>query len=171
MSDSAVVIRGTGRTDSDVVELVTQVNKGGQYWILSSPALGVATAAATFSLDKFYIAGTNKVYQQATATGGGFTAITLATGNYLLVGAYRTVAGTLGLAAGTAGATIGAATMPTVPATAHAYGLILLSTTGASGFTGGTTELDGTNANAVFFNLLGAAPFAVSTSPITTVPG
>lgn len=171
MSSASVARRGLQLPDSDGQEVVTQLNKGGQYWVLSSPTLGVSTGNATYSATKFYIAGTNKVYQQATVTGGGFTGITIATGNYGLVALYRTVAGTHLVVAGTTGATIGAATMPTVPGTGLCYGLVLLSTTGASAFTGGTTELDGTNANAVFFNLTGSAPFAISTAPISVVPG
>lgn len=171
MSKSALYRRATALPDSDVHRLLTEYNKGTQYWILSSPSMSVATGSATFNVTKFRIAGTGRIYETATSTGGGFTGITVATGCYVLVAAYRTVAGTLAVVAGATGATLGAATMPAVPSTAFQYGLILIAASGASAFTGGTTELDGTNANAVFFNLTGSAPFACSTAPITVVPG
>jgi hypothetical protein len=172
MSKAAVFRRGLQLPDSDGQEVVTQLNKGGQYWVLSSPTMGVATGSATFSITKFSVAGTNRVYQLATTTTvAGFTGITVATGAYAVVGAYVTTSGTHVVVAGTTGASIGLATMPVIPSTAFCYGLILLAASGTSAFTGGTTELDGTNANATFFNLTGSAPFAMSTAPITVVPG
>lgn len=176
MSQSALTRRGTGLPDSDVVEGVNQLNLINQYFVLSSPGLGVSTGNATFSIDKFRIMGTNKIYVQATLTGvsvtnNGLTGLNLATGNFGFLALYRTLAGTVAVVAGASGASIGVAVLPTtIPSTAHAFGLILLSCTNTA-FTGGTTELDATNGNAVIMNLVGAAAVCVSTAPISTGPG
>lgn len=173
MSQAAVTRWGTsqsGISSSDTAELVIQHNIVAGTFVLSSPTLGVSTGNATFSATKFYIAATNFVVVQATATGASFTGINIATGAYVLVAAYRTIAGTNAIIAGATGATIGACAMPVVPSTANAYGLILLGG-GATAFTGGATELDATNAGAVFWNLTGPAGIAVSTAPITKTVG
>lgn len=170
MTQTALFHRATGMPDSDVVEIVSQHNILTSTFVLSSPTLGVSTGNATYSATKFFIAATNFVIQQATVTGPGFTGINIATGAFALVAAYRTVAGTHIVVAGTTGATVGAAKMPVVPATANAYALMLIGG-GATAFTGATTELDATNAATVFWNLTGPGGIAVSTSPITLVPG
>ena len=162
----AVTRSATGRPTADTNEVVAQYNALVSNWVLSSPTLGVSTGNATYSATKFYIAGTNAVYIQATVTGPSFSGISVTAGTYVLVAAYRTIASAHAVIAGTAGATLAAATMPIVPAGKIPYGLLLLAPTDTD-FVGGTTELNATNANAVFWNLTGSAPIAVQTAQIT----
>ena len=164
------VRRGTVMPDSDVKELVTQWNQGGSYWVLNS---AIAINTTQFSASGFVILGTNGTAVRVTAvsTGGGFTGNTIATGNVAIVAAYITQAGTHAIAFGTTAASFGVAPIPTVPATSYVYGAILIKASGASAFTGGTTDLAGTNASAVFINLNGPAGFAFGTARISVVPG
>lgn len=166
MTLHAVIRSGAGYSSEETKEVVGQYNALVGSWVLSSPTLGISTGNATFSATKFYIAGTNRVYIQATVTGASFSGISVTAGTYALVAAYRSAASAHAVIAGTAGATLGAATMPIVPAGNIPYGLIRLAPTDTD-FVGGTTELDATNANAVFWNLSGSSPIAVQTAQIT----
>ena len=162
MAKATVVRRATGMPPSDVTELLTQWNAGGSYWVLNA---AIALSTATYSASAFMVLATNGTAKYFTAaTGAGFTGITAATGNVVIVAAYITQAGTHI-------ASFGVAALPTIPATAYAYGAILIKASNASAFTGGTTALDGTNASAVFVNLNGPAGFAFSTARISAVPG
>lgn len=169
MAKATVVRRATGMPTSDVTELLTQWNAGGSYWVLNA---AIALSTATYSASAFMVLATNGTAKYFTAaTGAGFTGITAATGNVVIVAAYITQAGTHIVAAGATAASFGVAALPTIPATAYAYGAILIKASNASAFTGGTTALDGTNASAVFVNLNGPAGFAFSTARISAVPG
>lgn len=170
MAKKTAVRRGTAMLDSDVAEVISQWNLGGSYWVLNS---AIAINSTQFSLSAFVILGTNAtaIRVTAAATGGGFTGINLVTGNVMIVAAYITQAGTHGIAAGSSAASFGGAPIPTIPSTAYAYGCILIKASTTSGFTGGTTVLDGTNASAVFINLNGPAGFAFSTGRLSVVPG
>lgn len=170
MGKATATRRGTAMPDSDVKELVSQWNQGGSYWVLNS---AIAVNTTQFSLSAFVILGTNATAIRVTAagTGGGFTGVNLVTGNVMIVAAYITQAGTHGLSFGTSAGSFGGAAIPTVPSTAYAYGCILIKASTTSGFTGGTTVLDGTNASALFINLNGPAGFAFSTGRLSVVPG
>ena len=169
MARATVTRRGTAMPDSDAAELVTQWNLGGSYWVLNA---AIALSGVTYSASAFMVLATNGTARFYTAsTGAGFTGITYATGNVGVVAAYITQAGTHIVAAGNSAASFGVCPLPTIPATAMLYGLILFKGSGASAFTGGTTALDGTNASCQFFNMNGAAGFALGTSRISVVPG
>lgn len=170
MSASNLSRRNTGMPDSDVRELVTQHNLG-QYWCLNA---AIALSGVTYSASGFNVLVSGLVRRYTASTGGGFTGLNITTGRFAAVAAYVTsTGGTHAVAMGTSAASIGALSLPTgVPTTAYVYGLMIVGTAGAaSGFTGGTTVLDGTNASAQFFNLNGPAGMAVQTAPITAVPG
>jgi|SRR5690349_3764515 len=171
MAKKTLPRRGTGLVDSDVNELVTQWNAGGSYWVLNA---AIAISTATYSASNMVILATNGTARFYTATTGAtFSGITVVTGNYLIAVAYVTQAGTH-VVAGTGASATGSwngCGIPTIPSTAFAYGAILIRCSGASGFTGGVTALDGTNASAIFVNLNGPAGMAFSTAAISVVPG
>src|SRR5687767_630280 len=133
--------RGTGMVDSDVQELVTQWNQGGSYYVVNS---AIAINGAGFSVSAFVIWGTNGTCIRVTAagTGGGFTGMTIGTGRVAVAAAYITQAGTHVVAMGNSAASFGGCPIPTVPSTAYVYGALLFKGSGASAFTGGTTNLD-----------------------------
>lgn len=170
MAKKTLPRRGTALPDSDVQELVTQWNAG-QYWVLNA---AIALSGTTYSASMMTILATNGTARHYTlSTGAGFTGITVATGNYAVCVAYITQAGTH-VVAGTGASATGnwnGAGIPTIPSTAFAYGAVLIRCSGTSGFTGGTTALDGTNASAIFINLNGPAGMAFSTAAISVVPG
>jgi len=161
--------RGTGLQNSDVAELVAQWNQS-QYWVLNS---AIALSTATYSASGFNVLASGTVHRFTASTGAGFTGLNIITGNVAVCVAWITsTGGTHNVAMANSAASIGVAALPTFPATGYAYGLIIIGTAGAaSGFTGGTTVLDGTNASALFFNLNGPSGMALSTASISVVPG
>lgn len=67
-------------------------------------------------------------------------------------------AGTVTATMGTAGATLGAVVMPTIPADNAVIGFVIINPTGTGSFVGGTTDLDDATVvpNAVYVNTLGS---------------
>ena len=169
MPVKAVERRDTGMPSSDVSELVVQHNLINQAWVLNAV---VALNTTQFSGTEFFIAekGTMRIIT-AFGTGGGFTGITAVTNNVVVCVGYITTDGTHVVAAGAEAGSFGVAALPVVPTSAIAYAMIMIKACDGSAFTGGTTVLDGTNASAVFVNLLGPTAIALETSPITVIPG
>lgn len=167
---AAVQRRDTAMDSSDVAELLIQHNLIQNAWVLNIATMAVNTTQ--FSGIEFFVAeeGTMRVVT-AFSTGGGFTGITAVTANVVVCVGYILSSGTHVVAAGAEAGSFGVAALPVVPASGVAYGMILIKACGTSAFTGGTTVLDGTNASAAFFNLIGPTAIALATSPITLVPG
>ena len=168
MPKAPVFRRGTAMPDSDVSELVSQHNIANDNWTLST---AIALSGVTYSVAATWVAHQGTLRAIAASTGAGFTAFTIATGNVAVYAAYITQAGTHAIVAGATAGSFGVAVLPVVPSTALALGVILIKASGGSAFTGGTTVLDGTNASAVFINLIGPSGMALSTAPITKLPG
>lgn len=168
---------GTAMPQSEVKEVVSQWTIATGYYIVPEttsanaykPVIQDITGNAAASVTRFMVIKPGGILQIATGQ-LTFTGINVATGAFALVGAYAQSAGTLAVVAGTAGATINAVGLPVIPSTAFAFGMIVIGG-GATAFTGGTTALDATNAGAIMFDIDGPSAIALSTGPITTVPG
>ena len=114
---------------------------------------GGATTAKTGATDFYAVAQGVLVKVTAATTMPALTGINMTAGSFNVVCFYVSSAGTVTVAGGTQGATLGAVVWPAPPVGAAFMGALLI--TYASAFTGGTTPLD--TATTIYLNPVGGA--------------